>query len=290
MAYDNVLKRLAQEYPAAFVQWLLAVDAVDIQKLPTELSLEPVRSDAVYFLPQLRQILHIEFQTEPHSNPAIPLRMLDYWVRLYRQHRRPIEQVVIFLNPTTSEVVFTEEFAVGNTVHRYRVIRMWEQEPAPLLANPGLLPLAVLARTDAPTSLLQQVAELVEQIDEPQQQREISAYTEILAGLKFDKNLIRRFLREELMRESVIYQEIQQEALQRGVEQGQQQEAAALVLRQLTRRLGQLTPEMRAQIQQLRVARLEELGEALLDFSSMQDLTDWLQGSSGESAHPHRLI
>ena len=115
----------------------------------------------------------------------------------------------------------------------------------------------------------------MEQIEEPQQQREISAYTEILAGLKFDKNLIRRFLREELMRESVIYQEIEQEI--------QQREAATLVLRQLTRRFGQLTPEMRSLLQQLRVAQLEELGEALLDFSSMQDLTDWLQGSSGET-------
>lgn len=208
-------------------------------------------------------------------------------MRLYRQHRRPIEQVVIFLKPTISDVVFTEQFAVGTTVHRYRVIRMWEQEPAPLLANPGLLPLAVLARTDAPTSLLQQVADLVEQIEEAQQQREISAYTEILAGLKFDKNLIRRFLREELMRESVIYQEIQQEAKQQGRlegrEEGRQEEGASLVLRQLTRRVGQLAPEMRTQIQQLPVAQLEELGEALLDFSSMQDLTDWLQGSSGGS-------
>jgi len=67
LAYDNVLKRLAEEYPSAFVQWLLTVDELDIQKLPTELSLEPVRSDAVYFLPQLGQILHIEFQTEPQS-------------------------------------------------------------------------------------------------------------------------------------------------------------------------------------------------------------------------------
>ncbi len=143
--------------------------------------------------------------------------------------------------------------------------------------------LAVLARTEAPTSLLQQVAELVEQIDKPQQQREISAYTEILAGLKFDKNLIRRFLREELMRESVIYQEIQQEAKQQGRQEGRQEEGASLVLRQLTRQVGQLTPERRSQIQQLPVTRLEELGEALLDFSSIQDLTDWLQNSSGES-------
>ncbi|MBV8883516.1 MAG: Rpn family recombination-promoting nuclease/putative transposase [Chroococcidiopsidaceae cyanobacterium CP_BM_RX_35] len=269
MAYDNVLKRLAEEYPSVFVQWLLAVDELDIQKLPTELSLEPVRSDAVYFLPQLGQILHIEFQTEPQSNAPLPLRLLDYWVRLYRQHRRTIKQVVIFLKPTNTEVVFTEEFAVGNTVHRYQVIRMWEQDPTPLLANPALLPLAVLARTDAPTALLQQVAAQVELIEELQQQREISAYTEILAGLKFDKDLIRRFLREELMRESVIYQEIEQESRQKG--------EATLILRQLARRVGQVAPEVRSQIQQQPVERLEELGEALLDFSSAQDLTDWLE-------------
>ena len=275
LAYDNVLKRLAAEYPSALVSWLLAVDAANIEVLPTELSLEPVRSDAVYFLPQLRRIIHIEFQTEPRSNPPLPLRMLDYWVRLYRQYCRPIEQVVIFLKPTNSEVVFTEEFAVGNTVHRYRVIRMWEQDSAPLLANPGLLPLAVLTRTDTPTYLLEQVAARVDMIEGRQQRSDISAYTEILAGLKFDKDLIRRFLREELMRESVIYQEIEQEI--------QQREAATLVLRQLARRPGQVSPEMRSQIQQLPVAQLEELGEALLDFSSVQDLTNWLQSSSAET-------
>jgi len=285
LAYDNVCKRLATEYPSALVHWLLAVDTVNIQKLPTELSLEPVRSDAIYFLPQLGQILHIEFQTEPQSSPPLPLRMLDYWVRLYRQYSHAIEQVVIFLKPTNSEAAFIEQFAVGNTVHQYRVVRLWEQDPAPLLANPALLPLAVLARTDSPTALLQQVAARVEMIEEPQQQREISAYTEILAGLKFDKDLIRRFLREELMRESVIYREIQQEAKQEGREEGRQegiqeglqQGETTLVLRLLARRLGQVAPEVRLHIQQLPVAQLEELGEALLDFSSAQDLTDWLQ-------------
>ena len=158
MAYDNVLKRLAAEYPAALVQWLLAIAAADVELLPTELSLEPVRSDAVYFLPQRGQILHLEFQTEPRSTPPLPLRMLDYFVRLYRQYSCPIEQVVIFLNPTSSQVVFTEQFAEGNTVHRYRVMRMWEKDAAPLLANPGLLPLAVLAQTDSPITLLEQVA------------------------------------------------------------------------------------------------------------------------------------
>ena len=75
------------------------------------------------------------------------------------------------------------------------------------------------------------------------------------------------------MRESVIYQEI----LQQGRQEGRQEEGANLVLRLLARRLGELTPELHSQIQTLSVAQLEELGEALLDFSTIQDLMDWLR-------------
>jgi len=144
-------------------------------------------------------------------------------------------------------------------------VRLWEQDPVPLLANPALLPLAVLARTDSPTRLLEQVAAQVDMIEEPQQQRNISACAEILAALKFDQKFVRQFLREEFMRESTIYQEILHEG------------ESNLVLRQLARRVGQISPEVRSRIQQLPLAQLEELGEALLDFGSMQDLTDWLQ-------------
>ncbi|MBV8884830.1 MAG: hypothetical protein JO235_12660 [Chroococcidiopsidaceae cyanobacterium CP_BM_RX_35] len=52
----------------------------------------------------------------------------------------------------------------------------------------------------------------VDMIEELQQQRNISACAEILAGLKFEQDFIRQFLREEFMRESVIYQEILQKA------------------------------------------------------------------------------
>jgi len=38
---------------------------------------------------------------------------------------------------------------------------------------------------------------------------------------------------------------------------------------------------MRSQIQKLPIAQLEELGEALLDFSSAQNLVDWSQAHQG---------
>lgn len=38
-----------------------------------------------FFLTFADKILHLEFQSSSQSQPSIPLRMLDYWVRLYRQ-------------------------------------------------------------------------------------------------------------------------------------------------------------------------------------------------------------
>jgi len=277
LAYDNICRYLAVEYPVAFGSWLLDTDAIAIQPLPTELNLEPIRSDALYFLPERNQILHLEFQTVPASKPPLPLRMLDYWVRLHRQYECSIEQVVIFLKETSSEAVFVERFAFERTFHSYRVLRIWEQDPTRLLSSPGLLPLAVLARTDSQTALLEQIAARVDTIEEPDRQRNISACVEVLARLKFEEDLIRQFLREDLMRESPLYQEILQEGLQQGIQQGIQQGEVSLALRLLTRRLGTLPPQLRSQIQQLSTVQVEALGEALLDFSTTQDLVAWLQ-------------
>jgi len=195
--------------------------------------------------------------------------MLDYWVRLYRQYDCPIEQVVIFLQETASDAAYTDRLIVGNTQHRYRVVRLWEQDAAPLLTTPALLPLAALARTDSPASLLEQVAAQVDMIEELEQQRNISACVEVLASLRFDKNLIRQFLREELMRESPIYQEIIQEGVQRGKRD--------TVIRQLTRRIGTVPPQLQAQVQNLSIEQLDELSEVLLDFADATDLIAWLQ-------------
>ncbi|MBD2678714.1 DUF4351 domain-containing protein [Nostoc paludosum FACHB-159] len=58
-----------------------------------------------------------------------------------------------------------------------------------------------------------------------------------------------------------------------GYERGQQE----LVLRLLQKRVGELPEEVKKQVQSLSLQELEALGEALLDFTTMDDLLDWLQ-------------
>jgi predicted transposase YdaD len=124
---------------------------------------------------------------------------------------------------------------------------------------------------------LNQVAQWVSTIESTQQRREASAYLQLLAGLRFDKTLIRQVFREDIMRESVIYQEIQQEGEERGILKGEQ----TVILRLLARRVGDVSPELQSQIQSLTLYQLEALADALLDFSSLADLRTWLQTSQG---------
>jgi predicted transposase/invertase (TIGR01784 family) len=49
-----------------------------------------------------------------------------------------------------------------------------------------------------------------------------------------------------------------------------------LVLKILTRKLGNITPEIRSRINSLTIEQLESLGEDLLDFTSIADLEAWL--------------
>jgi predicted transposase YdaD len=65
----------------------------------------------------------------------------------------------------------------------------------------------------------------------------------------------------------------------KGEQRGEIKEAQVLILRMLNRRVGNVSMEIEARVKVLPLARLEELGEALLDFTQMSDLLDWLEGN-----------
>jgi predicted transposase YdaD len=192
-----------------------------------------------------------------------------------------VEQVIIFLKETDSPLAFVEAYQDETTYHGYRVIRLWEQTPETFLNEPALLPLASLARSKKPEELLIEVARKVREIPEPDAQRQISGCTEILAGLRFTEPVIRSLFREEVMKESVIYQSIHsqglQQGLQQGLERGLQEEALRLVLRLLTLSLGEIPAYLKARIQTLSHEQLENLAESLLGFKQMGDVETWLQ-------------
>lgn len=72
----------------------------------------------------------------------------------------------------------------------------------------------------------------------------------------------------------------QQGSVALGREEGRKQGQIELIMRLLNRRLGEVNPDIKARISELSIDKLENLTEALLDFSNAEDLTAWLEVNS----------
>ena len=160
MDADNLCKRLVEERRLSVVRWLVDPTITGSPEiLKTELGIDPIRADFVSFLQIDNRVAHIEFQTSPQSDPPMPLRMLDYKVRLMRTYGFGVVQMVVFLQESGSAKVFEDCYQDEMTQYRYRVVRMWEQDPEILMKDPALWPLVPLCQTEDPVGLVQRVVE-----------------------------------------------------------------------------------------------------------------------------------
>jgi predicted transposase/invertase (TIGR01784 family) len=96
----------------------------------------------------------------------------------------------------------------------------------------------------------------------------------------------------EDLKKTRFYQDVKAEGIAEGISQGiaqgisqgiaegesrgRTQEALNLVLRQIKRKFPQISTETETKIRELSLEQLENLGEALLDFQSEDDLVNWL--------------
>ncbi len=222
---------------------------------PSELSLEPIRADALILLQSEEIVLHLEFQTQPKSD--IPFRMIDYRLRVYRRFpQKQMRQFVIYLQPTSSNLVQQNVFTLEKTRHEFEVIPLWQQPTSIFLQSTGLLPFAVLSQTDNSTQVLRQVAQEIDKISDPRVQSNVAASTAVLAGLVLKQEVIQRILRRELMQESVIYQEIIAEGEAKGRAEGSQEKAKQIAKNLLNEGM---EIELIARVTGLSVEQVEQL-------------------------------
>lgn len=102
---------------------------------------------------------------------------------------------------------------------------------------------------------------------------------QILANwkVKIELGEIEGFSQQEgLMAFSQAFLEWEEATRQQGRQQGRQEGQKTLILRLLTRQIGNLSEETRSQINTLSIEQLESLADALLDFSNLHDLETWL--------------
>jgi predicted transposase YdaD len=79
------------------------------------------------------------------------------------------------------------------------------------------------------------------------------------------------------LKETRVYREIKEEGREEGEQRGRKA-TVNIIIRQLTKRLGQGVPEeIRSHISSLSLPVIEDLSEALLDFTCLADLQAWLE-------------
>jgi predicted transposase/invertase (TIGR01784 family) len=209
--YDDTCRFLAEHFSTDFASWLLGTPVEMTELKPSELSLDPIRTDALILLQSAASFLHLEFQTLPKDN--VPFRMLDYRVRGYRKDpTKPMRQVVIYLKQTASERVYQTSFEMENTRHEFEVVRIWEQPASLFLQYPGLIPFAALGQNSDAEETLRQAAQRISQIADSEAQANLIAASGILAGLRLEDEVVYRILRRDIMQESTVYRSIERDA------------------------------------------------------------------------------
>ena len=227
--FDNICKFLAENFRDDLVMWLLGNPIKLTELKPTELSNEPIRADSLILLQSEDLVLHTEFQTD--ADETMAFRMLDYRVRVYRRYpTKEMRQVVIYLRPTNSELVQQNSFRLSKTYHEFEVIRLWEMPTEIFLQSQGLLPFAVLTKTNEPKIVLSQVAEVIEEIADRNIKSNLTAASAILANLVMSEEIIKGILRSDIMQESAIYQEIYHSGELKGELKGKQEEKERVAL------------------------------------------------------------
>ncbi|MBL1211535.1 Rpn family recombination-promoting nuclease/putative transposase [Geminocystis sp. GBBB08] len=149
-------------------------------------------------------------------------------------------------------------------------LEVTEESPIEL----DIISLIVGKDSDAILKAQKTVAKSQEIIDTPNEQEKILQLIQTVLVYKL-KNLTRESIEKMFtlddLRKTRYFQDVKQEGIQEGIEK-----EINLVIRQLKRKLGNLSPELEVKVRNLSLTSLEDLGEALLDFSSLQDLISWL--------------
>ena len=253
------------------------------------------RDEETYFL------IHLEHQAQPQAN--FGKRMFRYFARLHETYDRPIYPIVLFsyekpkkAQPNSYQITFPNKTVLG---FHYDVIQLNRLNWRDFLEQQNPVASALMARMKiAPADRLRVKVECLR----------------LLATLRLDRakmqlisGFIDSYLRLSATEQKVFQTEIDkiepatkevvmqivtswmeegiQQGLEQGLEQGRQegrQEGRKegelrTVLRWLDRHFGTLASDRRTQIQTLALLQIEDLADALLDFTTLADLESWLQ-------------
>ena len=234
-------------------------------------------------------LIHVENQAHPQAN--FGRRMFRYFARLYEKHGLPVYPVAIFsydaprtVQPNVHRVEFPDKVVMD---FNYAVVQLNRLNWRDFLRQQNPVASALMAKMniaaeDRPRVKSECLRLLATLRLDPARMQLISGFIDTYLRLSTEEEEIFRTEVAKLEQEEqdVVMQIVtswMEEGLERGRLEGRQEGELTVIMRQLNRRLGMVEPEVYDRIRQLSLEQLEDLAEALLDFSTQDDLVTWLE-------------
>ena len=235
--------------------------------------------DGVFLPPEGRPgivfFVEVQFQRDERLYERIFAEVALYF---YRNRERFTNWQAVVIYPSRSaeqsDLLPHNSLLNGGQVHRIYLDELGDIDQLPLWVSLMVLTTVDEAQAPAEAKTLLQRAQAVP----PAESRVIIDMVVTIISYRFGK-----ITRQEVERMlditfegTRVYQEVKAEAMR----EGRQKEAASLIVRQLGKRFGELSEDFKVSIVGLSLIALEDLGEALLDFSDVSELKHWLAKNS----------
>jgi predicted transposase YdaD len=296
--YDWLIRANFGRFARDLAAWLLGEPPLETVAIESGLAVASARfADKILdvrFRGRPSVLLHVEFQVG--GDPDMPERMAEYLALVLGVLKSPEHKgkrfaaAVVYLDRKTyredpGSLEIEGELGLRFSIH-YQVVKLWEVDPAPILAmeSPGLCPFVPLMRGN-PLDLLVQSKERILRTSEERAGFEAKKdLLAVLAGLATrvvaDRDALARTVREiRAMGENFVFDLLFQEGkeaglregLEKGLEKGQVAEARAAILRILKRRFGSVGPEAAARLEAIPRLDLETLVEDAAVAPTLED-------------------
>ena len=225
-------------------------------------------------------LIHIENQS--YKQNKFERRMYYYFALLSQKHALPVYSIAVlsYENPRTPQSnIYRVDFPDKTVnIFNFEVLQLnqlnWQdflQKENPVAA--AFMAKMYMAPSDRPRVKFECLRLLSTLRLDKARTKMVSGFVDTYLKLNEAEEQI---FQSEIAKLELVKQEAVMEIVTSWQLQGRQEGKLELVMRLLNRKIGLMAPDVEERIRNLTVTQLEDLAEALLDFTTPEDLVNWL--------------
>ena len=279
MRRDSIFYKLFQQSPSLLFELLTnPPENADVYRFDSVAVKEPrFEIDGVFLPPEnaspgVVYFCEVQFQKDEKLYERVFAESLLYFYR-NRERFSDWQAVIIYPSRSTeqSDIYPHRSLLNGNQVHRVYLDELGDIRSLPLWV--AAMVLTTVEEEQAPEEARYLLSRTRAELSPPSSRAIIEIVTTIMT-YRFEQlsRVEVEAMLDITLKETRVYREIKEEGREEGREA-----TANIITRLLRKRFGELPQEVHSLISGLSLSMLEELGEALLDFTSVADLQAWLE-------------